>query len=71
MTILGEYPCCGKEFEMEAPGQRGSYHADNCPECNARIWYFSDLVGTTIWTEENFLKMHEINKYGVIRKLND
>lgn len=59
--IFGEYPCCEGELTLAMPDQTPAYAREECPYCGTPVWHKFSRIQSTTWTEEEFLKTHDLD----------
>ena len=60
--MIGEYPCCGAPLMIPMPDETPAYGPDICTNCGAKVWHLFSRIDPQSWTEEDFLREHEVDE---------
>lgn len=59
--IFGSYPCCDGSLTLSMPERTPAFAPEDCPHCGAKVWHVFSRLEPCTYTEEEFLKLYEID----------
>jgi hypothetical protein len=59
--IFGSYPCCNATLAISM-SEKAGYIRELCPTCGAAVWHLMSRIDPQSWTEDDFLKEHNVDE---------